>query len=241
MTFNPLAALAVNALGRSEGGSVCELGNQRLTVTDDVYTSIGIDGRPETTEAFYRCMGYQTYIALDVNTEMGAKVVDLNRPIRGRHYGLVGKFDLVTNNGTGEHIFNQDAVFQNCHDLCRTGGTMLHILPVSPWVNHGFYIYNPVLFRDLAAANGYEWRFLWIADRWGNRTEIGEEQFAEAFREKHPRALQNVIAGVIAAKGYDASIVVAWRKQPDRSFRMPFQGKYIEDIADSSVKSTYAG
>src|SRR3546814_7323570 len=96
---------------------------------------------------------------------MGAKVVDLNKPIKGHHYDLLGKFDLVTNNGTGEHIFNQDAVFENVHDLAKVGGAMLHILPMSPWVNHGFYNYNPILFRDIAAANRYEWLFMWVSDR----------------------------------------------------------------------------
>lgn len=229
MTFNPLAALAVQEIGG--GGHVCELGNQRFTA----------EGNFASTADFYKVQGYTEYLALDVNTEMGARVVDLNRPIRGRHYDLFEKFDLVTNNGTGEHIFNQEAVFQNVHDLCRVGGAMLHILPVSPWVNHGFYNFNPILFRDIARANHYEWLFLWVADRWGNRTEIEEKNFPEAFREKNPKALQSVIGEVIAHRGYDASIVVAWRKAREYAFRRPFQGKYVGDIASASVKATYAG
>lgn len=229
MTFNPLAAMAVKEIGG--GGSVCELGNQRFTAEGDF---------PSTAE-FYKEHGYEAYTALDVNTEMGARVVDLNKPIANRHYDLIGKFDLVTNNGTGEHIFNQDAVFQNVHDLAKVGGVMLHILPHGPWVNHGFYNYNPILFRDLASANGYEWLFLWISDRWGNRVEIPPEDFREAFREKKPETLEKVIAQVIASGGYDASIVAALRKTKTKPFRRPFQGKYIGDITDTSVKSTYAG
>src|SRR3546814_8751857 len=88
---------------------------------------------------------------------------------------------------------------------------MLHILPMSPWVNHGFYNYNPILFRDIAAANRYEWLFMWVSDRWGNRVEIQQDEFEEAFREKRPRALEKVIAQVIGSRGNDASIVAAWR------------------------------
>jgi SAM-dependent methyltransferase len=229
VTFHPLAAQAVREIPAR--GHVCELGNQRFTA-DEPFPS---------TEAFYLALGFESYTALDVNTEMGARVVDLNKPIQGKHYDLVGKFDLVTNNGTGEHIFNQDAVFQNVHDLAKVGGAMLHILPMSPWVNHGFFNYNPILFRDMAAANGYEWLFLWISDRWGNRVEIPPEDFEEAFREKKPKALEGVLGQVIGARGYDASIVVAWRKVRARGFRRPFQGKYLADIADTSVKATYAG
>lgn len=228
MTFNPLAALAVKEIPAE--GAVCELGNQRFTAP----------GKHDSTADFYKSLGFESYLALDVNTDMGAKVVDLNKPIRGHHYDLIGKFDLVTNNGTGEHIFNQDAVFENIHDLCKVGGAMLHILPVGPWVNHGFFNYNPILFRDLAAANGYEWLFLWLADRWGNKVEVPERDFGEAFKEKRPKALQRAIEKVTKHRGYDCSIVVAWRKVHDRGFRRPFQGKYLEDIQSASVKATYA-
>ena len=227
MTFHPLAAMAVRQIG--EDGSVCELGNQRFTAGGD-FTS---------TEEFYHSLGYG-YTALDVNTNMGARVVDLNKLIRGRHFDLVDKFDLVTNNGTGEHIFNQDAVFENCHDLCKVGGVMLHILPMTPWINHGFYNYNPILFRDLAEANGYEWVFLWLSDRWGNKVEIPESDFDEAFREKHPNSLKEAVSAVIGERGCDCMIAAAFRKKADRPFRRPFQGKYMGDIADSSVKAVYA-
>lgn len=211
-------------------GSVCELGNQRFTASNDF----------KSTEEFYKSLGYKRYVALDVNTEMGARVVDLNRPIRGRHYDLIGKFDLVTNNGTGEHIFNQDAVFENVHDLCKVGGTMLHILPFGPWVNHGFFNYNPILFRDLAKANKYEWQMFWLSDRWGNRVSIGYADFPEAFKEKHPKALMRAMQKVVQARNMDCSIVAAFRKQLDKGFRQPFQGKYVNDIANATVKAIYA-
>jgi len=36
------------------------------------------------------------------------------------------RFQLVTNNGTGEHVFNQDAIYRNVHQLTVPGGLMLH-------------------------------------------------------------------------------------------------------------------
>ena len=39
------------------------------------------------------------------NTDMDAVAMDLNTDI-SKQYNWTEKFDLVTNNGTGEHVFN---------------------------------------------------------------------------------------------------------------------------------------
>ena len=62
---------------------------------------------------------------------------------------------LFTNNGTGEHIFNQLSVFQNMHNLCKVGGFMLHVLPFQKHCDHGFYNFQPNLFAALAEQNDY--------------------------------------------------------------------------------------
>ena len=190
--------------------SVIEFGNQRYTAQSVLPAS--------TTSEFYRKVGVPNYLALDVNTRMGAIVADLN--------GVVDlpPVDLVTNNGTGEHIFDQASVFRNAHNLCRVDGTMIHCLPMTPWVNHGFYNYNPILFRDIAAANKYQVIWLSLCTRWGMGENIKDE--AWLFVEKHPDRL---VEGVSRA-GKDVMLCVIWRKANDDPFRVPIQGKYIGDI-----------
>jgi hypothetical protein len=39
---------------------------------------------------------------------------------------------------------------------------------MTTWINHGFFNFNPVLFRDLAYANNYEWCFLWLGNNEGS-------------------------------------------------------------------------
>jgi hypothetical protein len=92
---------------------VIEFGNQRYTA----------DKQFGSTEDFYQSLGFD-YLALDVNENMGAVICDLNQT--GHPY----RADLVTNNGTSEHIFNQAACFQNAHDMSTS--LMLHILPFTP-------------------------------------------------------------------------------------------------------------
>src|SRR5207248_7626298 len=118
--------------------------------------------------------GFSSYDAIDVNTTYGSIPMDLNRDL-AEHYQFTQSYDLVTNIGTGEHIFDQRAVFRNVHQLTNVGGVMLHILPFVNWINHGFYNFHPILFVDLAAANDYEIVKLSVANRWGYEVAIDPE------------------------------------------------------------------
>lgn len=192
--------------------SVCEFGNQ-------TYTGIGVFS---STKKFYESLGYEDYVAIDGNTNMSAIVADLNRAvvIEFMNKGKTGwkQFDLITNNGTGEHIFSQEMVFLNAHHLCKKGGIMLHVLPFSRWINHGFYNYNPILFRDLAAACGYEIIFRAIGDKWGTEFEIPDE---ELYKEKNP----DMLARIARESRYDLFCIFAFRHNGG-VFKVPLQGKY---------------
>ena len=53
-------------------------------------------------------------------------------------------------------MFNQTAVMKNCHDFAKVEGVMLHVVPMSSGMNHGFYNYHPRFFWSIALANNYE-------------------------------------------------------------------------------------
>ena len=212
MTFNPLAGWTVASLvpHLAENPTVAELGNQSLTVSDDVLKKILnkadsdmvlgdhidrpaiqslIGMKPEDklpfTEAFYKMLGFSNYAAIDINSTFGSLMMDLNLDLRS-HYNFQETYDLVTNNGTGEHIFNQYAVYKNMHEMANVGGIMLHIMPFINWVNHGFYNYHPVLYADLAAANDYTIVRLALANRWGREVVIDLADKPVAKKSKPP-------------------------------------------------------
>lgn len=221
MTFTPLMAQAVREI-RSKlprDASVIELGNQRYTA----------DRHHTSTKDFYLAAGFSKYLALDVNTQRDSIVVDLNEPVN-----LGEQFELVTNNGTSEHIFNQYSVFKSVHDLCVVKGIMIHSLPLTPWINHGFYNYNPILFRDLVEVNNYELLFVWISNRWGyTRTT------PEPFTEKNPTALVAAVNDVLGQGKGDAFVTVAMRRICAGEFKVPVQGKYKVDIESATLKDKY--
>lgn len=118
-------------------------------------TKMSVEEQKPHTATYYRALGFSDYTAIDVNSKYGSLIMDLNSDLRST-YDFENTYDLVTNNGTGEHIFNQCAVFKNMHDLVKVGGVLLFVLPFYNWMNHGFFNFNPVLFADLAEANRYE-------------------------------------------------------------------------------------
>jgi hypothetical protein len=68
----------------------------------------------------------------------------------------MGKFDLTTNIGTTEHIFNQACAFKCIHDFTKRNGHMFHSVPFCGYYNHGLYNYHPIFFLFLANANNYK-------------------------------------------------------------------------------------
>ena len=168
MGFHNLITHAVDTVRNDLGltPTVCELGNQTLKNAKQrrsIYKRLGLKGvEPASVREWYLSMGFSDYTAIDVNEQRDAVAMDLNLNLY-THYDYDEQFDLVTNNGTGEHVFNQLSLFENTHNLTRPGGCMIHCLPCYRWIDHGFYNYNPNLFTALATANNYRVSHLWLA------------------------------------------------------------------------------
>lgn len=132
----------LRSLRLPENFSVCELGDQWITCTDPHVLA------REFYEKELRCGRYE---AIDGNAR-GTITADLNKPLRP----WPGKFHLVTDFGTGEHVFNQYQVWKTVHDLTMLGGYIVFDRPTQGYGEHCFYNTNECLIRDLAAANNYE-------------------------------------------------------------------------------------
>lgn len=99
------------------------------------------------------------YTALDVCPAPGTELLDLNfDPLPRRH---AGRFDVVLNFGTTEHIIHQANCFRVIHEALRVGGVAFHQLPSVGWFGHGYFCYHRGFFDDLARANDFEIEDLW--------------------------------------------------------------------------------
>lgn len=126
--------------------AVCELGDQYVTCTAKPH---------RLAREFYRTLGCRRYESIDGNGR-GTLTFDLNSTWKGK----VGEFDLVTDFGTGEHIFNQAQVWRTLHLLAKPTGYLVFDRPTVGYPGHGFYLCDEGLFRDVAAANHYRIRHL---------------------------------------------------------------------------------
>ena len=193
-----------------------------------------------TTKDFFLALGYDDYFSIDINGADNSFQFDLNYDLSEK-YNFNKKFDLVINNGTGEHVFNQFSLFKNIHQITKNNGIMLHILPFIDWINHGFYNFNPILFADLAASNHYEILDIILANRNGgevfkkNKKKLN--QFYEQVKPNYESRLKEFIK--LAKKNLNENIllVVILRKTIDNNFRIPLQGKYLADLSDNNEYS----
>lgn len=105
-------------------------------------------------DILFKMLGFDYVDSIDVDKyENAVHVLDLNMPI---DKGMHGNYDMVYDGGTMEHCFNIKEVFSNTMKLLKVGGIIIHHVPISGWLTHGYYQFSPMLFLDLYKANGFE-------------------------------------------------------------------------------------
>jgi hypothetical protein len=106
---------------------------------------------PLSDGRFFRLLGFDEVASCDASAyEDSTLLLDLNHPVER---SLHNRFDVVIDGGTMEHVFNVPAVLANAHAMLKTGGRVIHIVPASNMINHGFYSFSPTLFYDYYCSN----------------------------------------------------------------------------------------
>lgn len=106
------------------------------------------------------------YTAYDIFSGARTRIFDLNFESLAEEH--VAHFDVVMNFGTTEHVFNQYNSFKVIHEACKVSGYMFHQVPAAGYVNHGYWIYSPKTFTELAHSNGYSVLDVWITGPQGS-------------------------------------------------------------------------
>jgi SAM-dependent methyltransferase len=99
--------------------------------------------------------GVTTLETLDYSAYEGATLVhDMNAPIADE---FKGRFDVVIEGGSLEHIFNFPVAIKNLMQLVRLGGMAFLTMPANNLCGHGFYQFSPeLIFRIFSKENGFE-------------------------------------------------------------------------------------
>ena len=266
MTFNPIAAINVlesKNMILVKNPNAIDLGSQTASI-DNVFIKNLISQNKQLnslqkeklqnllskdnykTKDYFMSLGFEEYKSIDINGAYESYKFDLNKNIL-ETYNFNKKYDLVINNGTGEHVFNQYSLFLNFHNLTKVDGIMLNILPFIDWINHGFYNFNPIFFADLAASNNYKIIKISLANRNGAELKLDGDNFDILFEQIKPNMNNTKFEKMVnIAKekiGKNILLVVLSRKLQDCDFKIPLQGKYLNDVTnfDTEYNSQQSG
>ena len=138
---------------KPKGLNLCELGN--LYVADDMIDFLKEKKVPKykTAKDVFTYLGFND-TSIDLNEKDGAIGIDLSKPIRDEK--LIGKFDILINGGTTEHVENQYMCWKNVHKLCKENGLVISAVPLQGNMkNHSPWRYSKRFFKNLIKRNNY--------------------------------------------------------------------------------------
>src|SRR6516225_5233198 len=170
----------------------------------------------------YEALGIK-YGCVDVDGRVGSVVMDLNfDEVPAAHKG---KYGLVTNHGTSEHVMNQYNVFKAMHEFARPGGLFVHAVPFTVHLEHGFFNYQPNFFEALARYNSYETLGLWVGPDWQLASLVPWDPILLDYFSMNSKTTHR--------------LVVVQRKMYDKPFCVPFQEIY-ENMVPDEARSRYS-
>jgi hypothetical protein len=156
--------LTLQRSGALNGRRLIEIGAQQLSNAfleadehlEEVYRAFSrprvlLGGPNASSNEFWRSLGFE-YTAIDLDGRRDSIAFNVNREPAPEN--LKGKFDIVINTGTTEHIMNQENAFRVVHDLACANGIMYHEVPAGDW-DHGLFNYTPKFFLLLQKFNDY--------------------------------------------------------------------------------------
>lgn len=199
-------------------------------------TAIGLDGNEIQSSTapfardFWAALGFD-YTAIDVDGSPGSIPLDLN--FDRVPETMRGKFDLVTNLGTSEHVCNQLNAFKAIHDLAAPGGVIIHHLPAGGALDHALFNYNPKFFWHLARSNDYRWLY---ADFYGGPDQHDiPNDIRDFVREYDPESSSSLSRQKVANYG----IQIAFRKTLDIPFVPPIDVATGTTVSDPQLNRRY--
>ncbi len=175
-----------------------------------------------SAKALYELLGAEKYDSFDLNGEHGALTHDLNLPFENKSF--FEKYDLVTDHGCNEHVFNVSETYKTMHKLCKPGGIIT--IAQGVWQGNGYYQFDLSFFEGLAAANNYRILFSSYVILCG-KTKAGSSM------EYHVPLSRELLKVIDWAKVDNISICYVFQKKDNRDFQYPYQGEYMSEMLNN--------
>jgi hypothetical protein len=216
--------------------SVMEMGSQSLHIPkaelEELVTAAGVPGYNEkafpdysdpsgllfcSSRPFYELLGARQYRCIDLGKQYGAIPHDLNQPFTDE--SLFGQFDLVTDHGTNEHVFNIAETYRTMHRMCKSGGII--VIEQALYGGNGYYNFDLSFFEGMAAANNYSILFCSYAVT--TRTN-------NVITQHHIPISRDLLNAIDWSKIWYVEICYVFRKNSKDDFKYAYQGEYQADV-----------
>lgn len=181
------------------------------------------EGVIEDDRDAFAMMGFETVHSFDISDRDDPSFLfDLNsEEVPGEYRN---RYDMLISMGTLEHVFHIPNALANMTAMIKTGGTVLHLVPVHNYLDHGYYQISPVLFFDYHVSNGYEVleSRLYSSDRIGIEADWRPlDTYFDPYATEQPRYL-----GAFGA-GYVIYLFAARKLMETGARNWPEQGYYL--------------
>lgn len=179
---------------------------------------------------FFNLLGVRDVQALDYSSYEHAEIIhDLNQPVPPQ---LRGRFDVIVDAGTIEHVFDVRQSLANLALMLRPGGRVIHISPANNYTNHGFYQFSPTLFFDFYSANNFADLCGFIAEQDTYRYDVRPWEFFEVTGS----------TGRLTSKQSLMNFFVAEKTSASTADAIPIQSFYQQIYSPSQARAgTLAG
>jgi hypothetical protein len=175
----------------------------------------------------YASAGF-SYTCIDVDERPGTLRVDLARFEIPRPRG---KYALVVNVGTTEHLASPAATFALMHEMCCEGGILYNDVPLFGLGNHGLMNPTPKFWHALIWMNGYK------AHRVGVRT--CDESSMDRGNFYHDYL--DYMKGLDAIRGVSSLITTVLEKRGEWPFIVPYDAVFGDDDRGLALAGLLAG
>jgi hypothetical protein len=229
-------------------GAVLQLGRQDVAISDEemqsiayeekfhlkvvkadrIYRESRFNGLQHMDDRFFfRRLGFSTVHSLDISDYEAADILhDLNIPLPSNS-NYIGKYDLIFDGGTMEHVFHVPNLLQNVFNLLAVNGRIVHSVPVDLF-NHGFYNFSSCFFEDFYLANNFEINACWIMRMPHNG---GKHEITSVSRES--QFIRSLCKGSFKNSMHNL-VFVATKLPISTGDKIPTQGYYEKVFSHSS-------
>lgn len=109
-------------------------------------------------QAFFLALGVESLTSIDaVDIDQPTILGDLSKPLPAE---LHGAFDAVLDSGTMEHVANFTACLENACRLVKVGGYVIHSIPSTNFLDHGYFSVSPIFYVDFFEVNRWRRHFM---------------------------------------------------------------------------------